>query len=151
MKVELNTQEIRVALMVGVERQIEDIEKRKQSFKGESQAMAWQRHIEGALSECALAKHFNVYWNKRPYPLPDVYEYEVRSTPYLSGVLPIIPEDKDDRKYFLLTGINGSYTIRGWLYGKDCKKPEWWRSLDGKRPPCYCVPQSALKSLNDEK
>lgn len=148
-KIELSTQEIRVALTVGVERQIEDIEKKKASFKGESQAMAWQRHIEGALAECALAKYFNVYWSKRPYPLPDVYEYEVRSTPYSTGVMPIIPEDKDDRKYFLLTGINGTYIIRGWLYGKDCKKQEWWRSLDGKRPPCFCVPQFALKSLDD--
>ena len=150
-KIELSTAEIQIASMVGIQRQIEDIKNKKQSFKGESQATAWQRHIEGSLAECALAKHFNVYWSKRPYPLPDVYEYEVRSTPYMSGVLPIIPEDKDDRKYFLLTGINGAYIIRGWIYGAEAKQQEWWRSLDGKRPPCYCVPQSALKSLNDEK
>ena len=145
-KIELSMAEIQIASMVGIQRQIEDIKNKKQSFKGESQASAWQRHIEGSLSECALAKHFNVYWSKRPYPLPDVYEYEVRSTPYMSGVMPIIPEDSDDRKYFLLTGINGSYIIRGWLYGKDCKRQEWWRELQPGRPPCFCVPQSALNN-----
>jgi len=145
-KIELTSQEIQIASMVGIQRQVEDIERRKKSFSGESQTGAWQRHIEGALSECALAKHLNVFWSKRPYPLPDVYDSEVRSTPYSSGVMPIGTTDKDDRKYYLLTGINGTYIIRGWLYGKDCKRPEWWRELQPGRPPCFCVPQSALKN-----
>lgn len=151
MRIELTSQEIQIASMVGIQRQVEDIEKRKSSFRGETQTGAWQRHIEGALAECAFAKYLNVYWSKRPYPLPDVYDSEVRSTPYLSGVMAIDPIDKDDRKYYLLTGINGSYTIRGWLYGKDCKRPEWWRKLRQDRPECFCVPQSALKSLNDKE
>jgi len=148
-KVELSIQEIRVALTVGVERQIEDIEKKKQSFKGESQAMAWQRHIEGALAECALAKYLGIYWSKRPHNEPDVGDVDVRTTHWMSGNLRMDDKDKDDRKYYLLTGLNGEYIVRGWLYGRDGKKQEYWGTKDPSRPPCYWIPQSDLN--HDEK
>ena len=64
-KVNLTIDEIQVASMVGIQRQLEDIAQNKNPTFNEKKELAWQRHIEGALSECALAKYLNVYWNKR--------------------------------------------------------------------------------------
>ena len=105
-KVTLTSAEIQIASMVGVQRQIEDIKWNNHEKLGEKKELAWQRHIEGALSECALAKHLGVYWNKRPHNEPDVGEVDVRTTHYLNGKLRIDPRDKDDKKYYLLTDAN---------------------------------------------
>jgi hypothetical protein len=143
-KIILSTAEIQVASMVGIQRQIEDIKWENHEKIGEKKELAWQRHIEGALSECALAKYFNVYWNKRPHNEPDVGDVDVRATHWMSGCLRIDQKDKDDKKYYLLTGLNGEYIVRGWLYGKDGKKEEYWGTKDPNRPPCYWIPQDKL-------
>lgn len=141
---ELDLYEIRVAAQVGLQRQLEDIHRDKRSYSGERKEGAWSRHIEGALSECALAKALNVYWNKRSYPLPDVGDVDCRSTSVESGHLQIKKDDPDDRKFYLLIGINGKYRIAGWIYAKDAKKPEYWGSKGEGRKPCYWVPQDKL-------
>ena len=143
-KIALTTAEIQIASMVGIQRQIEDIKWNNHEKMGEKKEKAWQRHIEGALSECALAKYFGVYWNKRPYNEPDVGDVDVRVTHWMSGNLRIDHKDHDDKKYYLLTGLNGEYIIRGWLYGKDGKQQKYWGTKDPDRPPCFWIPQSDL-------
>jgi hypothetical protein len=145
-KIALSTAEIQIASMVGIQRQIEDIKWNNHEKLGEKKELAWQRHIEGALSECALAKYLGVYWNKRPHNEPDVGDVDVRATHYLNGKLRIDLKDKDDKKYYLLTGLNGEYIIRGWLYGSDGKQEKYWTTLDPDRPPCFWIPQSDLKN-----
>ena len=103
-KIALSTAEIQIASMVGIQRQIEDIKWENHEKLGEKKELAWQRHIEGALSECALAKHFNLYWNKRPHNEPDVGDVDVRVTHWMSGCLRIDQKDKDDKKTTKLTG-----------------------------------------------
>ena len=141
---ELDLYEIRVAAQVGLQRQLEDIHRNKKSYSGENKEGAWSRHIEGALSECALAKALNVYWNKRSYPLPDVGDVDCRCTPYQAGHLQIKRNDPDDRKFYLLIGINGKYRIAGWIWGQDGKKQEYWGSKGEARDACYWVPQEKL-------
>lgn len=136
---------MRTASTVGITMHLEDLSRDKQSNTGETQENAWQRKIEGSLAECAFAKFKNIYWNKGVFPNPDVGEFEVRSTPYENGYLRIKPNDPDDRKFYLLTGINGKYTIRGWMYAKDAKQGKYWKSIKTGRPPQYFVPQSDLK------
>ena len=145
-KISLTAAEIQIASMVGVQRQIEDIKWNNHEKMGEKKELAWQRHIEGALSECALAKHLGVYWNKRPYNEPDVGDVDVRVTHYATGRLRIDSKDDDFKRYYLLTGLNGEYIIRGWLYGKDGKQMKYWTSPDPDRPPCYWIPQSELRN-----
>ena len=147
--VELSIHEMLVASQVGILRQLEDIKAAKKSFIGEKQDMAWQRHIEGALSECAMAKYLNVYWNKSPWFNPDVGDVEVRATHHEDGRLIIRERDKDDTKYYLLTGINGKYTVRGYMYARDAKKPKYLTCVVAGRPPSFFVPQSDLR-LDDE-
>lgn len=143
-KIALSTAEIQIASMVGIQRQIEDIKWENHEKMGEKKELAWQRHIEGALAECALAKYLGVYWSKRPHNEPDVGDVDVRVTHWMSGNLRMDNKDKDDRKYYLLTGLNGEYIIRGWLLGRDGKQPKYWGTKDPDRPPCYWIPQQDL-------
>jgi hypothetical protein len=142
--IQLTMAEIQMASVIGVQRQIEDIKNNKASVDGELQETAWQRHLEGALTECALAKHLNVYWSKGRYDQPDVGNQDVRATHREDGRLILRDRDKDDRKYWLLTGINGKYTIQGWILGKDGKKEKYWGDPSGRNRPAYFVPQEAL-------
>ena len=151
MIIELDLYEIRVASQVGIQRQLEDIYKNKKSYSGENKEGAWTRHIEGALSECALAKAMNVYWNKRTFPLPDVDNVDCRSTPYHTGHLQIKADDPNDRKFYLLVGINGKYRIAGWIWGKNGKQQHYWGVKGEGREPCYWIPQSDLIPYGEEK
>ena len=144
MIITLTLTEIRVASQVGLQRQLEDIHKNKGSVFGESKDMAWQRHIEGALSECALAKYLNVYWNHQHWELPDVGEVDVRCTNYHKPDLILHDKDIDDRKYYLLKGINGTYKICGWLYGREGKLKKYWRELVPGRGEVYAIPEIDL-------
>lgn len=148
-KIALSTAEIQIASMVGIQRQIEDIKWNNHEKMGEKKEKAWQRHIEGALAECALAKYFGIYWNKRPHNEPDVGNVDVRVTHWMSGNLRMDNKDKDDRKYYLLTGLNGEYIIRGWLYGRDGKQQKYWGTKDPDRPPCFWIPQQDLNHDQD--
>jgi hypothetical protein len=134
-----------IASQVGIMRQVEDIKAKKKSFSGEKPELAWQRHIEGSLTECAMAKYLNVYWSKQAWPNPDVGNIDVRSTHWEHGDLRIEPKDPDERKFYLLTGINGTYIIRGWIYAKDAKQDKYLKTYDKEREMKYFVPQTDLK------
>ena len=144
MKIILSSAEIMIASQVGIMRQIEDIKANKKSFSGEKPELAWQRHIEGALTECAMAKYLNVYWSKQSWLHPDVGNIDVRSTHWEHGYLRIEPKDNNDRKFYLLTGLNGTYTMRGWMYAKDAKQDKYLKTYDKEREMKYFVPQSDL-------
>ena len=144
MKIILSSAEIMIASQVGIMRQIEDIKANKKSFSGEKPELAWQRHIEGALTECAMAKYLNVYWSKQSWLHPDVGNIDVRSTHWEHGYLRIEPKDNNDRKFYLLTGLNGTYTMRGWIYAKDAKQDKYLKTYDKEREMKYFVPQSDL-------
>jgi len=134
--------------MVGIQRQLEDIKwKNKGSFEAKAN-YAWQMHIEGALTECAMAKYLNVYWNKVKWDLPDVGDVDVRSSSKPNGELIIRRNDDPNKKYYLLIGLNGEYEIKGWLYGKEAMKDQFWTSKDTGRPPAWFVPQEYLTSIN---
>ena len=144
MKIILSSAEIMIASQVGIMRHLENIRDNKKSVSGEKPELAWQRHIEGALTECAMAKYLNVYWSKRPWPHPDVGDIDVRSTHWEHGDLRIEPKDDNDRKFYLLTGLNGTYIIRGWMYAKDAKQDKYLKTYDKEREMKYFVPQSDL-------
>ena len=144
MKIILSSAEIMIASQVGIMRQIEDIKANKKSFSGEKPELAWQRHVEGALTECAMAKYLNVYWSKQSWPHPDVGNIDVRSTHWEHGDLRIEPKDDNDRKFYLLTGLNGIYNMRGWMYAETAKQDKYLKTYDKEREMKYFVPQSDL-------
>ena len=148
--ISLTDAEIFFAAQIGMMKQIEDVQRNKKSNTGEKKAGAWQRHIEGALAECAMAKYLGIFWSKASWPSPDVGNVEVRSTPYSFGDLRIKPDDPDHTKFYLLTGLNGTYTIRGWIYAIEGKKPEYWKRMDKDREEQFWCPQANLHPLGSE-
>ena len=60
--------------------------------------------------------------------------------------------DPDDAPFVLVTPTDDplTFTLVGWITGRDAKRAEWWRELQPGRP-AFCVPQSALAHVFDLK
>jgi len=142
--IELSPAEIQMAAFVGTQRTVQCLQKGINHRYGAKDTEAWQRSIEGAMGECALAKHLDHFWSKGTPGATDVGPHDVRQTHDHSYSLIIHPTDDDNRRFYLVTGILGKYVVRGYLYGKDAKRQEWWRDPTGKNRFAYFVPQSAL-------
>ena len=137
------------AAHAGVMRQVENLKNGLPPRYGAGHQMDWQLHIEGALGEMALAKHLGLYWpGKGERGQPDLvhsgWVVEVRLAKRDDYDLRLHPHDKDHARYWLMTGINGSYSVRGWILGADGKKSEFWGDKWNTGRPAYWVPQSEL-------
>lgn len=142
--IQLSYPEIMQAATIGVMRRMQRLKSGYALAHGLKPGKDWQLMIEGALSECALAKFLNVYWvGCGEINDVDVGDVDVRSTTYHNGHLIIHKSDDSNRKYYLLTGIDGKYTVRGWIWGHEAKKDEFWGELEKGRP-AYNIPQSEL-------
>lgn len=148
-KITLTPYEIMQTGLSGLMRMVENIKYNRKNTHGKKDEDDWQCHIEGALSEAALAKHLNLYWSgKGDLGGPDIGDIDVRSTPLPGGRLILHKEDPDDRVFYLLTGLNGTYEIRGWILARDGKKEEFWEDPTGRNRHAYFVPQGELKKWN---
>ena len=147
--VQLSPAEIQMAAFVGSQRAVQNIQNGDTySRSGEPQHELFGRMINGAMAEAALAKYLNKYWWKGNKGEADVCNVDVRCTHYENGKLEMHEWDKDDRKYYLLTGMLGSYIIRGWILGKDAKNPKYFYALTTDRPEQYWIPQSDLNKID---
>jgi len=147
--------------LIGVFRQTQNILKKRNHAHNldKKDETGWQFHIEGAMGEYVVSKILGLPWNAidiGDLNLPDVGEnIEVRTTRYLGGKLIVHehPSDPKDRIYWLVTGQNGKYCIRGWLEGEKCQQQKYWENLvkNQKKEPRYafCVPQDNLNTLED--
>ena len=143
--IQLSEEEVLIGALAGSNRRIRNHFKgRVDKHGGNDNGLGpWQRDIEGALGEMALAKFLEVYWSgEEGWKAWDVLGYEVRTTNLNWGGLLMHDDDHDDRRYMLVTGELGTYEIRGWLIGKECKQEHLW---DERMPtPCYRIRQSLL-------
>mgnify|MGYP003346409437 FL=1 len=81
-----------------------------------------------------------------------VDDVDVRCSHYEDGHLEMHEWDKDNRKYYFLTGMLGTYKVRGWIMGKDAKKPQYWRVMKQGRKPQFWIPQNHLNdNIYEEK
>lgn len=148
-KIVLSNSQMMMCAQVGVIRHLQFIKREARPMYGLDVNTDWKLQIEGAMSEYALAKHLNVHWEGVGFPdADDVGKEDVRVTEYDDGHLILHPRDKDKKNYWLLTGKNGQYTVRGFILGKDGKNDKYWRKRilpDGRDRSAYFVPQSALK------
>ena len=147
MQIALTPWEIVLAAQAGIMRQVENCKLNRQHKYGAnaSEASDWQWHIEGALGEFALAKALQLHWNGkgRLRALDVGGVLDVRTATRPDSHLILHPDDPDDREFWLLTGRNGQYVVRGWIMGRDGKRQEFWRDPVGGRP-AFFVPQGAL-------
>ena len=149
MLIELKGYEMMQGALCGIMRQLTNLKKGHKNAHGLGNGKDWQVNVEGALAEMALAKFLDVYWTNGEFRAPDVGVVDVRSTHHMNGCLIVHDEDDSGRVFWLLTGENGKYTIRGWMYGYEAQnKEKYWKDPVGGRP-AYFVPQSDLHKADD--
>lgn len=148
--IELDPSEITQGAMIGVMRQVQNIKKLRKPAYGVGRENDWQCHIEGALGELALAKFFNCYRaGVGKFRGGDVGRVEVKTRSSPNYDLIVHPQMDDDLIVWLVTGRNGTYSIRGWIMAGEGKQEKWWRDPSGKKRPAYFVPQSSLHSPDE--
>ena len=112
-------------------------------------------HLLGAAGELAVA----VYLGMEQHLYRD--EIPIRGSCDLPGIDVkcrsehwhdlLIQLDDDPKKIFVLVTISDKKTmIHGWISGQDGMKEEWKRSFKKDRP-CYAVPKTKLKPMEDLK
>ncbi len=146
-RVELTPEEFLVGAVSGVYRRIRSHLRGKRDRHGHSGFDVWSMDIEGALAELAVAKLLGVYWSgQQGVGTRDVLGYEIRQTSYADGHLILHKSDTDDVRYLLVTGQLGTYDVRGYVYGHEGKREEFWSELQRGRP-AFNVPQDALRVM----
>lgn len=142
--IQLSSSELYVGSQVGIIRQVQNLRKDRKPGHGAPTNNDWQWHIEGALGELALSKYLDVRWDfVGKLRQPDVGIVDVRTRSRHNYELPIHHIDDDDRRIWLLTGLNGIYTVHGWILAKEGKQEKWWKD-PGTGRPAFFVPQEAL-------
>jgi len=145
-EIKLTPAEMLIAAQVGIQRQVQNLKNGAKPAYGAGRDNDWQLNIEGALGEMALAKFLGVYWDgKGEMRDPDVGNVDVRTTPKPNNRLILHTADPDDRRFYLLTGYNGEYIVRGSIMGWEGKHDKYWTD-PGTGRPAYFVPQQALKA-----
>lgn len=106
-------------------------------------------HVAGAIAECAVAQHFNVFWDPAvgithaSQVNGDVGKIECRSTHLKHGKLIVHDYSFDDRAYLLVLAYDSpTFALVGWLWGREGKKAHYWK--DDAPRPAYFIPQSVL-------
>jgi len=109
-----------------------------------------RKEIEAIGAEIACARVLGLPWEDTPTPDkggdigPGI---QVRHTVRPNGRLFIHDDESDTHKFYLVTGNFPAYNVRGWVFGHDGKKDQWWDAPDKSRPPCFCVPQFYLQDI----
>ena len=112
--------------------------------------ITWDIWIEGCLTEYALAKHLNLHWEGTGVVGGgDVGKEEVRATDRHTNSLIIRDSDNDNKRYWLLTGRDGSYHVHGYMYARDAKQAKYLTDKGNGREKAYFVPQKDLR--NDQR
>lgn len=106
-------------------------------------------HTDGVISECAFGIAFkdirgiSLEWTPVQPNFWDLKadiggKYQLRSTRLAWGNLILHPDPKDNvEQVFVLARLAGLPRVElvGWIYGRDGKKPEFWRTK--LRSPCF--------------
>lgn len=152
-RVLLTRSEMFHAVLVGAERQLDNIFAGRQDAYGQTAEDGWRSHNEGAAGEAATAKYFGVYWNGALGNLraPDVGGAQVRTRSRHSFQLIVHPpppkgRDRPNAIYILVTGRAPELYLRGWCYGYEAQVAQYWSDpADGR--PAYFVPVSDLHDM----
>lgn len=150
LSVALEWYEITAAAQVAVLRNVEALRQGKRSKRGKD--AQWERHVLGALGECAFCKATGRYWSGSVNSYQEESDVgktlQVRTRSSHSYDLIIRSEDKDEDVFVLVTGGPAEFTVHGWLLGKDGKKSKFLNNHGGYGA-AYFVPQDRLRSAKD--
>lgn len=151
--IKLTAHELYMAATVGVMRQVQNIARDRHQAYGADHNSDWQKHVEGALGEYAVAKYLDKSWNGNIGDLraSDVGSFQVRMTPLENGRLILHPKDNDEDFFIHVSGKNGTYRLHGWIRAGDGKKPEYWEDPSKANRPAFFVPLSKLNPIEQLK
>jgi hypothetical protein len=103
---------------------------------------------QGAIAECVLAKHLNVFWcgsiNTFKREKDVGAAFEVRSIDSLKKRLIVRADDADDAYFVCIAVLDDACYIMGYMLGKDAKKGKWLQDING-RESAWFVPIDQLK------
>ena len=151
-EVRLTGNEVILAGLAGVLRRVEDLGKGDKCGRDltDPTSTGWSMEIEGACGELAVAKFTGRTWlGVGIMRGDDVPGLQVRTTRHATGRLLVRHDDDDAATFVLVTGRTPVFVIRGWLYGWEAKRDEWWGTPNPNGPALFCVPQAALHSPLD--
>jgi hypothetical protein len=126
----------------------------------------WEHNIEGAAGESVVADFLGIEWRaphngiildgKCDLISKTGKKVEVRTrliTP-LRGhnelEMGVSKDCDDDSVYIFVTGRMPEFYIHGWLYGRECKRPEWLKALKEGFLEQYFVPSGELRRFKKE-
>jgi hypothetical protein len=105
--------------------------------------------VMAALAECAVSKHFNLYWPPAAGETnrTDVGDLiEVRSVSLPSYGLLLHKKDKANFPYVLAYPTGFDVVLLGWLYAGDGMQPKYWRKT-GEDRAAYIIKQNELRPI----
>jgi hypothetical protein len=112
--------------------------------------------VQGAIAEKAVSVALRRAWDGKFLKLAqwkiwrrlghDVSGIEVRATAYATGGLPVHDTDPNDHPFVLVVDrASPTFTLAGWIFGKDAKQEKWWNTTEMVKRPCFLVPQDQLR------
>jgi hypothetical protein len=153
----LTQEEVEMATKVGEERNRINREAHRTSTVVFGKGLEMDR--QGARAEYAACKAFGIEWDGKLFSNADWKKwemaggkdcgcFEVRSTKYAHGHMPLFEKDKNQYPYVLVTVKSEfEYIIVGWCWGAEGKKREFWADPAHSGKPYFCYPQSKLRSV----
>lgn len=152
---ELTPAEVDQLILDGTHRRFAAVEQRRCHRDRMPVCDSYRANALGMLGEGAVAKALGVGWSPNiggnDKATGDVAGFQVRTASKHHYRLHLYRDGDDDAAPFVLVtgaippfGEAGRFAIRGWIYGRDGKRPEWLRSVVAGRPPSYWVPQPEL-------
>ena len=126
-QVTLTWPEVVLATNAGTMRRISALKSGRVDLQPDACPPSWDRDINGALAELAVAKWAGVFWSGTigRIDLPDVGRLEVRSKVKDGDRLVIRPDDKDESIYVSVLVQAPMCWLCGWLRAREARRPEW--------------------------
>ena len=151
-KVTITPAQFYFAARVGLDRSVQNIRKSaRPRYGADPYTGRYDHSIQGALAEFIVAKYTGRFWDGSlgAYHAADVGRLQVRSSPRDDASLCLHPADADEEAFVLVTGAAYTWTIHGWTYARDGKRPDYWGDPTGRNRPAFWVPQHDLRPLAD--
>jgi len=143
--VKLTTQEMYLAGVVGLRRNIESIHsKRKPRFPESVAGELFGFHILGAMAEMVVAKYLNKYWefHINHFESGDLGEYEIR----YSKRKDLKIRERDTGIVISVTGTPPEFIIAGWADAVEAKE-KYAPTAPREGPLAYFVPHDKLQDV----
>jgi hypothetical protein len=136
----MSTGEIDHGRYEGKRRHVIALVEGREGKKGQKPEDREKHEIMGAIGELAVAKCFNRY----PSALigrgaVDVANcIEVRTVPHAHYLLSVQAYDKGHLPFVLAdTSALPIVHLRGWIFGWDAMRPDWWQDVAGNNQPAF--------------